>query len=543
MSQDSLSQQQVPCEGYKNNKQRTSPEGNINNPQETQSYTNYGCYGQQQGPFRDYQKNQFGVPLNIEGRYCGNHCDGQVMLGYPSNQFGYSSSHLNGDCCDRQQAPSENYYNTQGGVSLNTSHGYYGRGQQASDPGSYQYTGFANTTIASGGYYDGQQQSQSIANDSDLSQMQRDYDSYVAVERAATGGGLGQYEGEPDIYHHGWGAGAVHKNPRSVRPEQKVSIEQSSISQHTNNGSSAPTNDFRRLTENSSALTTSPISPPNSSLGFIEGPDIPQNNTSTLVGSPDCIKNTGYTLVSGTGRLQDGNSASVTSPDQPTNSNPAFINGPAHSMNSNGALIRVPRLPAPHPPRWRYEDTTIPTTPTPPPSSPLFEEPNIRKDEDGRNSYINPLTKIILKSLLRESTSFEKLARVDSISRTDLTRAYIPHCPYILKGRCQSALGGDKWCSDKVHFRRVVHAHTDVRLGDCSFLDSCDLADRCPYIHYAPEYPEIVRSHLDKFGKGCEELLGEGEAGMGRLADDVGPVRVKDKTKVCYISGLGRSRK
>ncbi|CAA0825443.1 N6-adenosine-methyltransferase MT-A70-like [Striga hermonthica] len=35
-----------------------------------------------------------------------------------------------------------------------------------------------------------------------------------------------------------------------------------------------------------------------------------------------------------------------------------------------------------------------------------------------------------------------------------------------------------------VHFRRIIAAHTDVNLGDCSFLDTCRHMKTCKYVHY-----------------------------------------------------------
>ncbi|KAL9276007.1 putative N6-adenosine-methyltransferase MT-A70-like [Drosera capensis] len=36
----------------------------------------------------------------------------------------------------------------------------------------------------------------------------------------------------------------------------------------------------------------------------------------------------------------------------------------------------------------------------------------------------------------------------------------------------------------KVHFRRIIAPHTDVNLGDCSFLDTCRHMKTCKYVHY-----------------------------------------------------------
>jgi len=36
-----------------------------------------------------------------------------------------------------------------------------------------------------------------------------------------------------------------------------------------------------------------------------------------------------------------------------------------------------------------------------------------------------------------------------------------------------------------VHFKRIIKPHTDVSLGDCSYLDTCRHMDYCKFIHYA----------------------------------------------------------
>lgn len=37
---------------------------------------------------------------------------------------------------------------------------------------------------------------------------------------------------------------------------------------------------------------------------------------------------------------------------------------------------------------------------------------------------------------------------------------------------------------DKIHFRRLIFAHTDVELGDCSYLDTCRRLNICKFVHY-----------------------------------------------------------
>ncbi|KAF2354646.1 MT-A70-like [Trinorchestia longiramus] len=54
------------------------------------------------------------------------------------------------------------------------------------------------------------------------------------------------------------------------------------------------------------------------------------------------------------------------------------------------------------------------------------------------------------------------------------------------KGWMQEEGGGGS-CG-KLHFRKIVQAHTDESLGDCSFLNTCFHMDSCRYVHYEVDY-------------------------------------------------------
>ncbi|XP_013403912.1 N6-adenosine-methyltransferase catalytic subunit [Lingula anatina] len=43
----------------------------------------------------------------------------------------------------------------------------------------------------------------------------------------------------------------------------------------------------------------------------------------------------------------------------------------------------------------------------------------------------------------------------------------------------------------KLHFRKIIHKHTDESLGDCSFLNTCFHMETCKYVHYEIDYPEV----------------------------------------------------
>eukprot|EP00917_Polyrhabdina_sp_WS-2016_P022052 GHVP01047726.1.p1 GENE.GHVP01047726.1~~GHVP01047726.1.p1 ORF type:complete len:571 (+),score=93.36 GHVP01047726.1:144-1856(+) len=43
-------------------------------------------------------------------------------------------------------------------------------------------------------------------------------------------------------------------------------------------------------------------------------------------------------------------------------------------------------------------------------------------------------------------------------------------------------------CS-KIHFKQIILFHTDISLGDCSYLDTCRHMDTCRYVHYEVDVP------------------------------------------------------
>ncbi|RPB08686.1 MT-A70-domain-containing protein [Morchella conica CCBAS932] len=154
----------------------------------------------------------------------------------------------------------------------------------------------------------------------------------------------------------------------------------------------------------------------------------------------------------------------------------------------------------PHPPRWSSEDVTT--------GSPSVESPVTSKG--GLNEETSDDEEVLDEEDLedeeegisrRSMTPALSFALLGLISRAPSHPAYVAHCSYLLEGRCKSASRHNRCCRDKLHFKRIIHAQTDVRLGDCSFLDSCDMSDRCPYIHYQPLFPESVIKRIQELNK------------------------------------------
>mmetsp|Transcript_38175 Transcript_38175/g.61806 ORF Transcript_38175/g.61806 Transcript_38175/m.61806 type:complete len:874 (-) Transcript_38175:490-3111(-) len=71
-------------------------------------------------------------------------------------------------------------------------------------------------------------------------------------------------------------------------------------------------------------------------------------------------------------------------------------------------------------------------------------------------------------------------------------------CPHGTKEDCRKENESMVAC-EKVHWRRIINLHTDVSLGDCSYLDTCRHTKTCKFIHYeiddTPEHPPAPMTH------------------------------------------------
>uniref|UniRef100_H2Y8F1 mRNA m(6)A methyltransferase n=1 Tax=Ciona savignyi TaxID=51511 RepID=H2Y8F1_CIOSA len=60
-------------------------------------------------------------------------------------------------------------------------------------------------------------------------------------------------------------------------------------------------------------------------------------------------------------------------------------------------------------------------------------------------------------------------------------------CPHATREECLKHKKSYSACQ-KLHFRKILKAHTDESLGDCSFLNTCFHMDTCKYVHYEIDY-------------------------------------------------------
>lgn len=68
-----------------------------------------------------------------------------------------------------------------------------------------------------------------------------------------------------------------------------------------------------------------------------------------------------------------------------------------------------------------------------------------------------------------------------------------PFCQYGTTTECSKKNKG-VLCSN-VHFKPIIKSHTDVNLGDCSYLDTCRHMEICKFVHYQIEDEGLIPSN------------------------------------------------
>ncbi|ETW31401.1 hypothetical protein PFAG_01839 [Plasmodium falciparum Santa Lucia] len=121
-------------------------------------------------------------------------------------------------------------------------------------------------------------------------------------------------------------------------------------------------------------------------------------------------------------------------------------------------------------------------------------EYEMKYKEENKNNKINYLENLLneptakekkikeektnILSIIEAPTVIEEM-RIKKFQKKDDSVKII--CPYLTKKVCQKH---NKECN-KVHFKKIISEHTDVSLGDCSYLDTCRHIETCKFVHYA----------------------------------------------------------
>ncbi|XP_074580122.1 putative N(6)-adenosine-methyltransferase MT-A70-like [Curcuma longa] len=141
------------------------------------------------------------------------------------------------------------------------------------------------------------------------------------------------------------------------------------------------------------------------------------------------------------------------------------------------------------------------------PGGPNSAMPKQRTEEDDLKDLETLLNKKTFREMQMSKTGEELLdlihrptAKETAVAAKFKTKGgsqLKEYCTNLTKEDCRHQSGSFIAC-DKVHFRRIIAPHTDMNLGDCSFLDTCRHTKTCKYVHYeldqTPDAPIIMGS-------------------------------------------------
>ncbi|KAJ4953890.1 hypothetical protein NE237_030722 [Protea cynaroides] len=147
----------------------------------------------------------------------------------------------------------------------------------------------------------------------------------------------------------------------------------------------------------------------------------------------------------------------------------------------------------------------VPPLHRPPLGGPNSATLKLRTEEDDLKDLEALLNKKSFKELQKSKTGEELLdlihrptAKETAVAAKFKTKGgsqLKEYCSALTKEDCRRQAASYVAC-EKVHFRRIIAPHTDINLGDCSFLDTCRHMKTCKYVHYeldpTPDMPAMI---------------------------------------------------
>ncbi|XP_014237237.1 N6-adenosine-methyltransferase subunit METTL3 [Trichogramma pretiosum] len=112
----------------------------------------------------------------------------------------------------------------------------------------------------------------------------------------------------------------------------------------------------------------------------------------------------------------------------------------------------------------------------------LISMPTIREKENKK--YGEQILNLLSKQTSKEKSLAERF-------RSQGGAQVMEFCPHGTKVECVKLNQGFASKCKKLHFKKIIQAHTDESLGDCSFLNTCFHMDTCKYVHYEVDYSSL----------------------------------------------------
>ncbi|CAG8611125.1 5964_t:CDS:10 [Funneliformis caledonium] len=103
----------------------------------------------------------------------------------------------------------------------------------------------------------------------------------------------------------------------------------------------------------------------------------------------------------------------------------------------------------------------------------LLDKPSFKEVEENKSLYD-------LCIMLDKKSSKDKLI-IEMFRSTN--NSFREFCVYGTKVDCRKQRRTNRACH-RLHFRPMLRSHTELDLGDCSYLNTCHRMDTCKYVHY-----------------------------------------------------------
>lgn len=111
----------------------------------------------------------------------------------------------------------------------------------------------------------------------------------------------------------------------------------------------------------------------------------------------------------------------------------------------------------------------------------LLALPSIREKENKKMG--EEILELLSKPTAKERSLVERFRSVGGGQVQEF-------CPHGTTDECKKISLSTQHCS-RLHFKKIIQAHTDESLGDCSFLNTCFHMDTCKYVHYEVDYSTL----------------------------------------------------
>ena len=98
------------------------------------------------------------------------------------------------------------------------------------------------------------------------------------------------------------------------------------------------------------------------------------------------------------------------------------------------------------------------------------------------SNHYNDTSEFLFKTNVTDYTSV-----LEKIKNKYGSNKVKPFCEYGTRLECSKY---NKQTCNKIHFEPIISSHTDVSLGDCSYLDTCRHMEICRFVHYKIEDSE-----------------------------------------------------